>query len=214
MMTDTVSQRTARNQAHHNETKTHLEKGLGRSISSTSEYNTHLNNVYNALIAPHHKVYTDPLSGHSLYLGNQTTAGWDPVFPDMTEEVVCKIRSGVVEKLIALKKIGVIAIVCCADNVAVFPQELEYLQLPMENNENCIILPYVTKAFEFINQKLTQGSVFIHCNAGVTRSASTVLYFLMKTFGWGYDQAHKYLFQIRPCIDTELFRPQLEVTNP
>lgn len=195
---------------YHDETRTHLEVGLGRKIKNETEYGSHLNNVYEALIKPYHRVYTDPVSKNSLYLGNQTTAGWNPVFTDMDNIARAKLQSEVDQKLSAFKNIGVRAVVCCADNVEVFPKMFKYLQLPMENNSQFQIMPHITKAYDFISQELQHGSVFIHCNAGVTRSASTVIYFLMRKYNWNYRKAHQYLYKIRPCIDTELFRPQLE----
>jgi protein-tyrosine phosphatase len=51
--------------------------------------------------------------------------------------------------------------------------------------------------------------VLVHCNAGCTRSASVVINFLMKHCDWDYDTAHKYLFDIRSCIDTDIFETQL-----
>jgi hypothetical protein len=47
----------------------------------------------------------------------------------------------------------------------------------------------------------SDNRVLIHCMAGVSRSASVLIYFLMKERGLGYDQALDFLRQSRPIVN-------------
>ena len=132
-----------------------------------NENTVDMNAVYRSLVTPYQKIYTDNNSGNSLYIGNQTTAGWQPYFCD--EEIANTKKS--------LMNIGIKAIVCCADNIEIFPNDFKYLQIPMENNPVFPIRESLINAYNFISQNLLNGSVFIHCNAGVTRSASAVIFY-------------------------------------
>lgn len=46
----------------------------------------------------------------------------------------------------------------------------------------------------------TGGSIFVHCNAGVSRSASVVIAYLMKSERLKYQQAYDVIKNARPCI--------------
>lgn len=55
--------------------------------------------------------------------------------------------------------------------------------------------------FEVIDSVRKQGkTIFVHCNAGVSRSASLVIAYLMKTSGMHLTAAHDFLKSLRPCI--------------
>jgi len=51
-----------------------------------------------------------------------------------------------------------------------------------------------------INQPLAEGAVLIHCYAGVSRSATVVISYLMKYHGMTCDVAKSYLKSKRRCI--------------
>lgn len=53
----------------------------------------------------------------------------------------------------------------------------------------------------FLEEQLKQGhKVYIHCKAGRGRSASVVLAYLMKTYGFSFDEAFEEVFSQRPYI--------------
>ena len=156
--------------------------------------------IYTALITPYHCVAT--VGQHKIYLGNQSFAGGFPDYWNYTPTDLESVKA-------TMKKIGITAIVCCADNVEIFPNDFAYLQIPMQNNTSFPIEKSVTKAYDFITEHIATGSIFVHCNAGCTRSPSVVLYFLMKHNGWTFQRAYDYLYDIRSCIDVEIFKNQL-----
>jgi protein-tyrosine phosphatase len=163
--------------------------------------NIDYNRIYYDLITPYHKVIQ--IKSNYLYLGNQSGAGGVPDPWNYTQNKLNKIYND-------LKNNNIKAIVCCADNIEVYPNDFKYLQIPMNNNINFDIEDSIKKAYDFIIKNIEKGSVFIHCNAGVTRSASTVIYFLMKYNNWNFETAYNYLYNIRSCIDVELFKSQLK----
>jgi len=56
-----------------------------------------------------------------------------------------------------------------------------------------------SRAFQFIDHvKETNGKILVHCAQGISRSASFVVGYIMKTNGWGYSQANSYVRKIRP----------------
>lgn len=61
------------------------------------------------------------------------------------------------------------------------------------------ITPYLEESVEFI--KKCSGNVLVHCTAGVSRSASVVIYYLMKEKNMTYDDALYYVRNKRPVVN-------------
>lgn len=73
---------------------------------------------------------------------------------------------------------------------------VELLDLPESN-----LISNLDQCFTFIDSAVqTGGCVFIHCNAGVSRSASVVIAYLMKKQGMSYQEAFLYLKERRTSI--------------
>jgi protein-tyrosine phosphatase len=63
------------------------------------------------------------------------------------------------------------------------------LHQPMEDTAEQDLLPEVENAYDYLYSWLAAGrTVLVHCRAGISRSVSTVIYYLMRTHGWTYDQ--------------------------
>ncbi|KAG7530702.1 hypothetical protein FFLO_04872 [Filobasidium floriforme] len=59
---------------------------------------------------------------------------------------------------------------------------------------------------------LRKGGVLVHCQAGMSRSATIVAAYLMKVLGVGVDEALDMIRNVRPVIEpSQTFREQLEV---
>lgn len=64
------------------------------------------------------------------------------------------------------------------------PEELPYyLYLPADDHESFDISKYFEEAIEFIDNKRRKTNVLIHCMAGVSRSVTLVLAYLIKNHG-------------------------------
>ena len=54
--------------------------------------------------------------------------------------------------------------------------------------------------FEFIEEARKAGGVLVHCNAGVSRSATVVIAYLMQNQRKSFPDAHNYVKERRSCI--------------
>jgi protein-tyrosine phosphatase len=72
------------------------------------------------------------------------------------------------------------------------------------------LLCHLDGAAAFIDAGQYHGAVLVHCHKGVSRSASVVAAYLMKSQGWGLDAAMAHLKAARPSVSPhEAFMEQL-----
>jgi len=77
------------------------------------------------------------------------------------------------------------------------PGQFEYLQIPIDDFPSEDLFPHFKAALSFMKK----GTVVLaHCAAGVSRSASMTIAFLMATKGWSYDEARDYVKSKRNII--------------
>jgi protein-tyrosine phosphatase len=50
------------------------------------------------------------------------------------------------------------------------------------------ITAHFKKCFKFIDDNIIKGNVFVHCQMGISRSATIVIGYIMKTRGLGLDK--------------------------
>jgi len=77
------------------------------------------------------------------------------------------------------------------------PDQFEYLHIPIHDYPSVDLFPHFKAALSFMKKG---NVVFAHCAAGVSRSASMTIAFLMATKGWSYDEAHDYVKSKRDVI--------------
>uniref|UniRef100_W5MHX8 Dual specificity phosphatase 19a n=1 Tax=Lepisosteus oculatus TaxID=7918 RepID=W5MHX8_LEPOC len=92
-----------------------------------------------------------------------------------------------------------------------FQDQFVYKQLSILDLPETVITSYFQECSEFIEQvKAQNGVVLVHCNAGVSRSASIVIGYLMSTEGLRFDDAFALVKNARPAICPNLgFMEQL-----
>jgi predicted protein tyrosine phosphatase len=120
-----------------------------------------------------------------------------------------------------LKKLGITHIVNCAG-------ELKHITLKYDENKfnwiwlqmyDCEYSGNVTKhiepAVKFIDDAVSNGhKVFVHCAAGISRSCSIVVAYLMYKHGKTYDDAYRDVKNMRPCCKPNNgFQRQLKEYN-
>lgn len=92
-----------------------------------------------------------------------------------------------------------------------FPDKLTYKDIKINDLPEVPIFPIFNRAFEFIEEGIKSGCVLVHCNAGVSRCASVVIGYLMKTRRMTYKDAFDLVKEKRPAIcPNEGFRTQLK----
>uniref|UniRef100_A0A3Q0RHK9 Dual specificity phosphatase 19b n=1 Tax=Amphilophus citrinellus TaxID=61819 RepID=A0A3Q0RHK9_AMPCI len=82
-----------------------------------------------------------------------------------------------------------------------FPDQLVYKTLQILDLPDTKITSYFEECSFFIDQAREQGGVvLVHCNAGVSRSSSIVIGYLMLREGLSFDDAYSQVKQARPSI--------------
>lgn len=90
-------------------------------------------------------------------------------------------------------------LVCGNDIKQYFPECIQYFQLPLEDDYDEEILPWFERSHEFI--RTSRKNVLVHCHAGVSRSATIVISYLMKTNGLSADKAKAFVKNKRKCVN-------------
>ncbi|XP_052006080.1 protein phosphatase Slingshot homolog 3-like isoform X2 [Xyrauchen texanus] len=93
-----------------------------------------------------------------------------------------------------------------------FPQSFTYMNIRVYDVESTDLLAHWNSTYTFIDEARKRGqAVLVHCKMGVSRSASTVIAFVMKQQGWTLDHALNYVRERRPIVQpNEGFLKQLQ----
>ncbi|XP_037012191.2 protein phosphatase Slingshot homolog 1 isoform X4 [Artibeus jamaicensis] len=79
-----------------------------------------------------------------------------------------------------------------------FPGLFAYHNIRVYDEETTDLLAHWNEAYQFINKaKRNHSKCLVHCKMGVSRSASTVIAYAMKEFGWPLEKAYNYVKQKR-----------------
>ena len=144
-----------------------------------------------------------------IYLGNQTAAGYSPAFedPNIIADNLQKSKQNLIN-------LGIKNILCCADNNKFFSDDFCYKSLYLKDKPGFPIKDYFHEAYEFINDNIERNEkTLVHCNAGVTRSASIVISYLMKKLNKSFDEIYLFVQSKRPCINVKVFEEDLRSFN-
>lgn len=93
-------------------------------------------------------------------------------------------------------------IVNCAMEIrSKFPTNFRYLNLNMDDVPGEDISRHFQRSFEFIEDAREHGkATLVHCAMGISRSATIVLYYLMRKFNLTYEEAFDYLSNKRNIV--------------
>lgn len=82
---------------------------------------------------------------------------------------------------------------------------LRYKRLPATDNSKQNLRQYFEEVFEFIEEAYQSGQgVLVHCQAGVSRSATVVIAYLMKHTLMTMTDTYKYVRSRRPVVSPNL----------
>ncbi|XP_028816059.1 dual specificity protein phosphatase 1 [Denticeps clupeoides] len=82
-----------------------------------------------------------------------------------------------------------------------FEDHFQYKSIPVEDNHKADISSWFNEAIEFIDSVRNNGGrVFVHCQAGISRSATICLAYLMRTNRVKLDEAFEFVKQRRSII--------------
>lgn len=119
-------------------------------------------------------------------------------------QVTCKLyignrEAGKSDKLLGIK--GIDAVLQIADRSYEINDGRirKYIAITDEPNQD--ISKYFRDSYKFIDEMIRQDKkILVHCDAGISRSSTIVIHYLMKKYGFTSSQAYKYLKARRPCI--------------
>mmetsp|Transcript_45405 Transcript_45405/g.73990 ORF Transcript_45405/g.73990 Transcript_45405/m.73990 type:complete len:674 (+) Transcript_45405:49-2070(+) len=81
-----------------------------------------------------------------------------------------------------------------------YPEEFDYETVLIQDDEDVDILEHFPRCIDFIRRGIDDGGVLVHCAAGISRSASVVISYLLAETNMNVDEAIAYVAQRRPCI--------------
>ena len=84
------------------------------------------------------------------------------------------------QNLNALKAAGITHILTVAEGITpFFPKDFKYKQIHVADTSQSGLLRHFPAAIAFIKEGINRGGVLVHCYAGVSRSSSCVIAYLM-----------------------------------
>jgi len=101
-----------------------------------------------------------------------------------------------------LKSKGITDVINCAKELPnYFPKHFNYFRLDWDDTPDQFIKKKIEEAHSFVKEKSANARVFVHCYAGISRSSSVIIYFLMREHNMTFSQALHYVKQRRPIVD-------------
>ena len=76
-----------------------------------------------------------------------------------------------------------------------------YKRIPVYDAPTSDLLQYADATVSFISTGLHHGSVLVHCQRGVSRSATCIIFFLMRRAGMRFDNAIELCKSNRPIVN-------------
>lgn len=88
----------------------------------------------------------------------------------------------------------------------------DYYNVRVYDDDKTNLLKYWDNTYKYISQAKNSGSnVLVHCKMGISRSASVVIAYAMKAYGWSFTEAIDHVKNNRNCIKpNKNFLNQLE----
>ena len=82
-----------------------------------------------------------------------------------------------------------------------FPSDFEYKVVQIYDGPDSNLKDYLLECIEFIEKIIKSGKrIYVNCAAGVSRSASTVLAYMMASKNISLNDAYDLVSAKRPCI--------------
>lgn len=100
-----------------------------------------------------------------------------------------------------LRKEGITHILQVAGGIKPqFPKDFTYKVIEVADQSQVNLIRHFPAAISFVKEGVQKGGVLVHCFAGVSRSATIVIAYLMQDRGMSFHQAFQFASQRRPVI--------------
>jgi protein tyrosine phosphatase len=162
-----------------------------------------MDKIIESLFTEINEIYTCE-NGGKLFLGNQSSCGNFPDHWNYNDDDYNQVKN-------KLKKLNIEHIICCADNMCKFPNDFQYKQLLIYDNPTYDISIHFDDIHQYISKNLAKNkNILLHCNAGVSRSPTILISFLIKSKIMTLDDAIIFVKNKRPCINVDNFYKYLQ----
>lgn len=106
------------------------------------------------------------------------------------------------EDVASLKKLNIQAVLTvAADSYIRYGKgAINHKVIPAEDFETFDLSVFFEEAADFIEENLKKTNVLVHCLAGVSRSSSIVIAFLMRKNRWKFKQTLDFVREKRKCV--------------
>lgn len=103
-----------------------------------------------------------------------------------------------------------------------FVQDEHFMRIAVNDSNSEKLLPYFERAFEFLDKvKEANSCVLVHCLAGISRSPTLAIAFVMRHLHMSSEEAYRYVKEKRPAISPNFnflgqlleFEKQLKATR-
>ena len=144
-----------------------------------------------SLFEPAHLVHTDPASGNKIYLGNFIAANDETFLADKKIKFVLTVASGL--------------------NIRVKDKSIEHKVIQAYDLPTFNLAQFFEETYNWMDSRMEKGNIFVHCAAGVSRSTSTIIAYLIRKFGWDFEHSLAYIKEKRKIVcPNDGFRKQLK----
>lgn len=111
-----------------------------------------------------------------------------------------------------LQKLKITHVLTVAGINPVYPNDFTYKIVNVLDSSDTNLVPLFDECHKFIDQGLTSGGgVLVHCAAGISRSATVIISYLMKSRKMKFEQAYEFLKARRQIIcPNRAFQLQLQ----
>ena len=104
-----------------------------------------------------------------------------------------------------LKSFNISVVINCAYEHESVYEDLKAYELKMTDHYPQQLFPTFEMAYKIIKHYNKNSKILIHCMSGVSRSASLVIFYIMKEKKWDYDKSFEYVRNIRTFIDPNTY---------
>ena len=112
------------------------------------------------------------------------------------------------KKLLKEKNITCI-LVCGSELECKFKDEFKYLKIALNDYIEDSLITHIDKCIEFINENKDK-KIFVHCNAGISRSPAIIIAYLIKALNYSFKDAYNLVKSKRNIKPNEKFIQELQ----
>lgn len=96
---------------------------------------------------------------------------------------------------------GIVAVLTVAEGLNIEPEQgIAHKVCDATDTPDFNLAKHFGECFEFISGHIKKGPVLVHCAAGVSRSATIVIYYIMRSNRWTFAKSLQFVKQKRSVI--------------